>query len=196
MLRKRRNSPTDNGSSNNNKTSNDTMSEHSYDSRQPLLPSSTPDTTAEIPSLYNADATLELSAALAQGMLILLSGGDDDDDVLAFAALTDGNVIDTCMGCGAQGGIKFSGSAYAVRSAQNAKNVLREAAEAVGEDAVVRRSAVRAYVDCFRVVVDYQQRLEKENVLCCCRTKKLRKHASDELRRCFVHLTEVLHTVV
>lgn len=144
---------------------------------------------------------------------------NDEGIELAFAALTDGNVIDTCMGGGPQGGTKFSGSSFAVKSANAAKNVLRDAADsfslptaattstddaaaAIDHSNEIQRMAVQTYANCFRIVIAYNDRLtsEREDLLssvCCFNnaSKNIRNEDNDalqNLKRCFVNINEAL----
>lgn len=202
---------------NNNEASHlypDTVSEQSYDSRQPLLPP----VGDKVPALYNPESTLQISTSVAEGFLILLTGSMDtsisaaigksnaipldsnvehDDSIsLAFAALTDGNVIDTCMGINAHGGVRYSGSTQTAKTTNNLKDILRDAGD-LRQGSGIQNTAVHTYARCFRIVIAYNERLKKDLIsYFCCKTEKIRKEAVKELEACFSTLNELLNSFV
>mmetsp|Transcript_2513 Transcript_2513/g.3809 ORF Transcript_2513/g.3809 Transcript_2513/m.3809 type:complete len:267 (+) Transcript_2513:243-1043(+) len=113
-----------------------------------------------------------------------------DLENLAFMALTDGNVVDTCFGVKAHTSrlLKPRGSGnHAAGAAKNAKLLLREAFEA--HDAI-RSLAVEAYANCFQTVIEYHQELRDTGLLASCwKSKKIREKAKKNLERAFEHLT-------
>lgn len=113
---------------------------------------------------------------------------------LAFASLTDGNMIDACFGINTMGGGSHSdGSKFALDAVSSAKESLRNAADA---DENVKRLAINAYSELFRVVVKYNNDIEKLNVFTLCyRTQKLKEDAEKAMEESFISLNEVLGNI-
>lgn len=85
----------------------------------------------------------------------------DDSTQLAFASLTDGNVIDKVFGVATAGGIWRAHStteSEAYTAALEAKNCLRDASYSSDS---IPRLAVEAYCNCFEAVANYHHRIEK-----------------------------------
>mmetsp|Transcript_14287 Transcript_14287/g.18020 ORF Transcript_14287/g.18020 Transcript_14287/m.18020 type:complete len:208 (+) Transcript_14287:94-717(+) len=112
---------------------------------------------------------------------------------LAFASLTDGNMIDACFGINPMGGSRYDdASKYATQSSKTAKETLRNAAD--GNDDV-KRLAVEAYVKCFRTVVDYNDEIVSLNfVSFCFKSQKLREDAEKKLIDSFEDLYDALRS--
>mmetsp|Transcript_20325 Transcript_20325/g.40564 ORF Transcript_20325/g.40564 Transcript_20325/m.40564 type:complete len:235 (-) Transcript_20325:194-898(-) len=104
-----------------------------------------------------------------------ISSGISGDPQLAFAAITDGNVIDACTG----------GAAIAKRT----KDFLRESAE---DDPRYPALAIRAYRRCFLVIRGYYAALESCALGPCCHERKIRRVAFNELSKAFVPLIELV----
>lgn len=156
--------------------------------------------------LYNYDAMLELSDSLCQGYIILLTGaaaggveqparisGEAADHearerayLLAFAALTDGNVIDACFG------MRLSSKKNA-----SVSKLIREAKSAIDEafcaNDRVGRLVVEAYQRSFETVIDTHKKMDKLNFFTrCFLERKIRNNARAKLATNFVPLEQAV----
>jgi len=104
-----------------------------------------------------------------------ISSDISGDPQLAFAAITDGNVIDACTG----------GATIAKRT----KDFLRESAE---DDPRYPVLAIRAYRRCFLVIRGYYAALDSCALGPCCHERKIRRVAFNELSKAFVPLIELV----
>lgn len=162
--------------------------------------------------LYDPVCMLDINRDLASGYLILLLGGPEnspspqkkrrgkrdrspasaasprlDNDVvsLAFAALTDGNIVNACFGAPSQ-----PSSSPAYQMARNAKTELGLAADSSDE---VKRLAVQSYVAGFRVVVDYNDQVAGMSPCSrCLKEGVIRKAAELDLKAAFRTLSEAV----
>lgn len=172
---------------------------------EPLLP-----TEAKVGMrfvFYEPDATLEVTRANAEGFIILLTGSGLDSNhaifnadhaMLAFAAITDGNVIDACFGDAPHGGIKFGGSAYAVKSAANIKSLIRDMAEETSPSSAeqVMKLTIETYTRCFQIIIEYHKEIKKYTFLSrCWKSKKIRKKAEKRLKENFEDLTDLFYSL-
>uniref|UniRef100_A0A7S1ZIR2 Uncharacterized protein n=1 Tax=Trieres chinensis TaxID=1514140 RepID=A0A7S1ZIR2_TRICV len=111
---------------------------------------------------------------------------------LAFASITDGNVIDSTFGVRTVGGGKRSKdtSSYAFNAAQAAKEMLREAAESSES---VAGLAVETYKKCFEIILDYNDKLDGLGFITWCyRHQAIEKDALDDLEENFQMLAEAV----
>ncbi len=111
---------------------------------------------------------------------------------LAFAALTDGNVIEATFGVQSNGGIKrcVGTSEIAFNAANAAKQAIMDAA--ISSDAV-RQLAVETYVKAFEVVITYHVNLESVGIITwCIKHQKFRDDAEKNLIHVFGPLNEVI----
>lgn len=111
---------------------------------------------------------------------------------LAFAALTDGNVIEAAFGVQSTGGIKRceGTSEVAFNAANAAKKAITDAA--ISSDSV-RKLAVETYVKAFEIVITYHVNLESVGIITwCIKHQKFRDNAAEELIIAFGPLNEVI----
>ena len=195
--------------------------------KKPISPASSTDLSTSLISpskgsdsrlrLYEPDATLDISRQMAEGFIILLTGGKENaqkkekkgkklaakkiessDSTLAFIAITDGNVIDACFGNGPTGGLKFSGSEYAVKSASNTKSRIRNVVEDAPPSLADRTKdlTINSYTKCFQIVVSYHDEVKAASFLSWCfKAKKKRKKAEKSLENCFKELSDLLNMI-
>lgn len=132
----------------------------------PLLPSSS--------KAAESDDDLDCAAQQLLQQKVCIS-----DPYLAFAALTDGNVLDAC----------FGGADKA--ETKSAKQVLRAASE-VSES--VAEEAIQAYIRCFRMIVGYNE--AKKNIWLtfpfCWRQREVKNRAALGMKLAFRELMEQL----
>jgi hypothetical protein len=116
----------------------------------------------------------------------------DSDILLAFAAITDGNILDATFGVHTCGGIKRhkDTSEIAYNRARAAKDALREAADSSEE---IRRLAVVTYCRCFENVISYHHGLDELNLLSWCyKHQKVYDKARVDLKETFNGLSEAV----
>jgi hypothetical protein len=148
--------------------------------------------------LYDANAMTELASTVCQGYITLLTGaveqarGSSDKETqervfqLAYAALTDGNVIDACFG------VRISSKK------NSAINTLIQEAKRAVDDAVssnehVGRVAIDAYKNGFGTVISMNKKLSKLNILTkCFLEKKIRNAARSKLATDFLQLEQAV----
>lgn len=159
--------------------------------------------------LYDDMVMLEMKKTLCQGYIVLLTGGlpvpeqprkkkkknkkgqrvkeaDDPGIVLAFAALTTGNVIDACFGVT----MASKPSARTVQLIKDAKSALF-AADDASENAA--KIAVEAYKAAFQTVIAMHARLDKLNFLTkCFHEGKIRKRTCKQLESDFYMLEQIV----
>mmetsp|Transcript_23007 Transcript_23007/g.35488 ORF Transcript_23007/g.35488 Transcript_23007/m.35488 type:complete len:186 (+) Transcript_23007:307-864(+) len=132
----------------------------------PLLPSTS--------NPAESDADLDCAAQQLLKQKVCIS-----DPYLAFAALTDGNVLDAC----------FGGADKA--ETRSAKQVLRAASE-VSES--VAEEAIQAYIRCFRMIVGYNE--AKKSIWLsfpfCWRQRDVKNRAAHGMKLAFRDLIEQL----
>lgn len=144
--------------------------------------------------LYDASSMMEMKRSVAAGFVILLSGGPTSSDAgneneglpLAFMSLTSGNVIDACFGVE---NTSRRDDTPARRSARDAMTLLddRDTTDSF------RQIAVTAYCEGFRVVINYNEQMDKLNCLSkCFRSKKIREQSEQKVRRAFSSLVTTL----
>lgn len=154
--------------------------------------------------LYDAEAMMAIPPSVGKGFIVLLSGGTDhgttgkkspntkqapqqEKDVsLAFMALVQGNVLDTCFGVV---NAARREDTPATRASREAKQLLEESATTDR----FRVCAVEAYHEAFNAVVDYRTEDEKLNCITrCFRAKKLRDTCEKNLRESFLGLAKAV----
>ncbi len=121
-----------------------------------------------------------------------LSAEELSSIALAFAALTDGNVIEATFGVQSNGGIKrcVGTSEIAFNAANAAKQAIMDAA--ISSDAV-RQLAVETYIKAFEVVITYHVNLESVGIITwCIKHQKFRDVAEKDLIHAFGPLNEVI----
>jgi hypothetical protein len=148
--------------------------------------------------LYDTDVMLEMKSSLCEGYLTLLQGGckqskhtknkvaDQQALPLAYASLTDGNVIDACFG------MKLSSkeNGYATKMIKRAKAAI-DKAEYTNE--AVQSIAVEAYKNGFKSIIDMNKKLEKLNMFTACFfEKKIRRSAIANLGTSFEPLERAI----
>ncbi|GAX19745.1 hypothetical protein FisN_37Lh009 [Fistulifera solaris] len=145
--------------------------------------------------LYDQTALLEMDLAKAQGYAILLQGSAEaprpggklskQSELLAFSALTDGNVIDACFGTLNS----KEASEQAQRKVKDVKRILSDGVEQRSFPSV----AVQAYAGAFRVVLKYQTAANKLNFLTrCFFYNGIKKTAIQELAESFAELQKAI----
>uniref|UniRef100_A0A6T9ZM48 Uncharacterized protein n=1 Tax=Pseudo-nitzschia delicatissima TaxID=44447 RepID=A0A6T9ZM48_9STRA len=141
--------------------------------------------------LYDADSMLDVKRSVAAGYVVLLNGGpasaapnsnaegEDENLPLAFMSLTSGNVIDTCFGVVNP---SMRGDTPARRSARAAKELLDE------NDTTdsFRQIAVTAYCEAFKVIMNYNDQMDKLNCFAkCFKSKAIRNETEEKIRAVF-----------
>lgn len=130
--------------------------------------------------LYDEECTLDIDIDKARGLLVLLQSKD-----LAFAALTDGNIIDACLGAPP---LRRDGERYLrTRDAKNALAVASDTSESIPE------LAVTTYKKGLDIVVQHHEKIKK--ILFCCRCflqGRIRRKAKAELKETFKMLQEAV----
>ena len=158
--------------------------------------------------LYDDLAMLQMKKSLCQGYIILLTGGvpppeqplkkkknkkgkrckdaDDPAVVVAFAALTTGNVIDACFGVT----MASKPSPQVVSLIKEAKSALF-AADDASENAA--KLGVDAYKAAFQTIVRMHDKLAKLNFFTKCFNEgKIRNQASKQLESDFYMLEQIV----
>ena len=144
--------------------------------------------------LYDPTSLLEMDLAKAQGYAILLQGSADmggkmiskQSVLLAFSALTDGNVLDACFGTLNN---NKEASPQALRKVKDVKRILGDAADGRNVPAV----AVAAYAGAFRVVLKYKTAANKLNFITrCFFYSGIKKTAIKELTESFAALQKLI----
>lgn len=170
---------------------------------------------------YELDATLDIPRSTAEGYVILLAGGkvnklrtegnsnnisnnisnntigeSDDEVTLAYAAITEGNVIDACFGINPLGGVKFGGSSYAVKSASKTKSIIRDTVLDASSEVMVKKATINSYLKCFEIMIQYHDEISAHTFLSWCwRSKQIRKKTQKRLEDCFAGLYVIYDTV-
>ena len=118
---------------------------------------------------------------------------------LAFAALTDGNVLDAIFGAHSSGGVYKSQntSSKAFATAKAVKKALVQTSEQskspkAGQDPFFK-IAVETYIKCFEIVITYRIYVEEMSTLTWCwRHQKARQDAEKALEECFTRLKDAM----
>lgn len=157
-------------------------------------------TNDDIPPLYDKASLLNVTSSMAHGYIVLLGGiqeqsaskgkkkkkVNDSSIDLAFAALVDGNVVDACFGITSSS--KRSSSAAGV--SKEIKEVLRHV---VDKNESVKKIAVEAYRNAFRVVVSFEEKVKKLNFFTfCLKYGKLQRDAECALKEAFENLEDAI----
>mmetsp|Transcript_8365 Transcript_8365/g.20128 ORF Transcript_8365/g.20128 Transcript_8365/m.20128 type:complete len:164 (-) Transcript_8365:134-625(-) len=142
--------------------------------------------------LYDAESMMEIEKSVAQGYITLLGGNcADADPALSFLALTQGNVIDACFGV-SSASISRGEVTPNMQSARTAKALLDECALNSTREQF-QQLAVTSYKNAFEEVVAHNQRRSKLNCITrCCRPKKVRKKAEQQLKAAFLELAKAV----
>ncbi len=180
--------------------------------------------------LFDAESALEIPKDVADGFLILLSGGLNSakaiedkrrkrkpqsmDDVttssssnsqdlnFAFAALTDGNVIEATFGVESYGGLKRARttSEVAFNAARTAKRAILETSLASSTSdpsslskigGSVKQLAVDTYIRCFEIIISYHLELESIGFITyCMKHQKIADQANKQLLKAFEALNK------
>lgn len=161
--------------------------------------------------LYDPNSMLELSASLCQGYVTLLSAGkaseqakggnsdnNDNNTELAYAAITDGNVIDVCFGV-----VSFSSASKATASTmQRIKDVKEIIDDLVnsdlnnnndGDEITLEGMVVRAYCTSFQNIIQMHDRMKRLNFItkCFC-YQRIRHQTMQSIRENFHPLQQKL----
>ena len=130
--------------------------------------------------LYDEECTLDIEIGKAKGLLVLLQQKD-----LAFAALTDGNIIDACLGAPP---LRRDGERYLLtRDAKNALVAASDTSESIPELAV---TTYKKGLDC---VVRHHEKVRKTFICCRCFVQgPTRRRAKAELKEIFNMLQEAV----
>ena len=115
---------------------------------------------------------------------------------LAFAALTEGNVIDATFGVESLGGIKRSKgtSVHAYNASKVAKSSLLDASQS---SEIIDKIAVQTYAKCFEIVIDYHITLEGLGFITwCVKHQKVRDDAEKRLEEAFSQLNEAMKATI
>ena len=149
----------------------------------------TPSTTKHTPAvvLYDPDSMLELSPSLCQGYVTLLSygktseqakGGTNSDSndknnikiELAYAAITDGNVVDVCFGI-----VSYSCASKATASTmqriKDVKGIIDDLANSDfdhGDEIEVEGMVIQAYCTSFESIIQMHDRIKRLNFITKC----------------------------
>lgn len=121
--------------------------------------------------LYDMAALVSLDARIASGYVSLLSpskAGNKKQDqenayLLAFTALTDGNVVDACFGL--QAYVRRDPDHNGAVFCRRAKSLI---AQSANTSEAVPNLAVDTYRQAFEIVVETQEKLQKLNFLIRC----------------------------
>lgn len=153
--------------------------------------------------LYDAESMMNVNLSIAKGFVVLLSGTEPRDpsskgkkskkkkkntkDIsLAFMALVQGNVMDTCFGVE---NASRREDTPATRAAKAAKEII----ELCATTEKFRSLAVSTYHEAFKVVVEYRTKYEKLNCITrCFKAKKLAIVCEVDLRECFLKLAKAV----
>lgn len=119
---------------------------------------------------------------------VLMAELDESSLSLAFMAITDGNVVDTCFGVHINDAHYKETPAY--RLAKDAKGEISEAAEANTD---TRRVAVLAYGQAFQVALDCRRELESLDIISACfRQGRIQRDARLALAEAFTPLADCI----
>jgi hypothetical protein len=118
---------------------------------------------------------------------------EDEFMSLAFASLTDGNVIDACFGvCGIQSSSTSSNGVSSTKKAKNTihERMVRDAKNAISTAAsnndTIKVQTVQSYRKAFQIIVDTRQKLKKLNICTrCIYSAKIRDDAIVALQTIF-----------
>eukprot|EP00979_Chaetoceros_neogracilis_P002025 scaffold361_cov265-Chaetoceros_neogracile.AAC.35 len=171
--------------------------------------------------LLDIESAVEIPKDVADGYIILLSGGslsarmikekklnkgkktkvgkstaasliDESAVDFAFAALTDGNVIEAVFGVESNGGLKRSKntSEFAYNAARNAKQAIMDASIPTES---VKKLAVETYIRLFEIIIGFHLDLENIGFITwCVKHQKVEISAIKEIHQAFVALNEVI----
>lgn len=130
--------------------------------------------------LYDEECTLDIDIDKAKGLLVLLQSKD-----LAFAALTDGNILDACLSAPP---LRRDGERYLLtRDAKNALAAASDTSESIPE------LAVTTYKKGLDIVVQHHEKIIK--IFFCCRCflqGRIRSKAKADLKETFKMLQEAV----
>ena len=131
--------------------------------------------------IYDEECTLDIDIDKAKGLLVLLHQKKD----LAFSALTDGNIIDACLGAPP---LRRDGERYLLtRDAKNALAAASDTSESISE------LAVATYTKGLDCVVRYHEKIRKTIICCRCFVQgSNRRGAKADLKEIFKTLQEAV----
>mmetsp|Transcript_10592 Transcript_10592/g.15593 ORF Transcript_10592/g.15593 Transcript_10592/m.15593 type:complete len:162 (-) Transcript_10592:223-708(-) len=135
--------------------------------------------------LYDDEVMLDIDEEKARGFLVLLRGGEEEAQRLAFMALTDGNVVDACIGAPP---MKREGARYHL--ARETKNALAAASDSSES---IAKLATETYQRALQLVVDHHAKINR--VLICCRCfvrGRIRRKTKEQLKHNFAMLQEAV----
>jgi hypothetical protein len=132
--------------------------------------------------LYDEECTLDISSEKAQGFLVLLHGSDK---TLAFMALTDGNLVDACVGAPPQ---SRKGAQY--QRAKDAKNALAIASDTSES---IPPLAIDTYKKGLTIVMNHHAKIKRTIFCCRCFVQgRIKKKAKADLKETFQILYEAV----
>lgn len=130
--------------------------------------------------LYDEECTLDIDIDKAKGLLVLLHQKE-----LAFSALTDGNILDACLGAPP---LRREGERYLqTRNAKHALAAASDTSESISE------LAVTTYKKGLECVVRHHEKIRKTFACCRCFLQGgIRRKAKAELKEIFKMLQEAV----
>lgn len=135
--------------------------------------------------LYDDEIMLDMDVEKAQGFLVLLRGGEEEAQRLAFLALTDGNIVDACLGAPP---MKREGARYYLaRETKNALAVSSDSSESIP------KLATETYQRALQLIVDHNAKINRVVICCRCFVRgRLRRKTKMELKHNFAMLQEAV----
>jgi len=121
---------------------------------------------------------------------------EGDNIQLAFATITDGNIVDAVFGVQTCGGLKKhkETSQYAYNSARAAKEAIRDASDSSES---IKLLAINTYSRCFEIVIIYHNSIEELGLLTWCyKHQKIYDKARANLRKAFKPLAEAVNASI
>lgn len=131
--------------------------------------------------LYDANVMVDMDPDKIHGFLVLLQG----DETLAFMALTDGNILDACVGAPTA---RREGARYQI--ARQAKQAL---AASVDSSDAIAPLAVLTYKKSLSIVQDHYARISKTFFCCRCFVQgRIKQKATQDIKEAFRMLEEAV----
>jgi hypothetical protein len=155
--------------------------------------------------LYDSNSMLELSSSLCQGYVTLLSTGKASEGrstiELAYAAITDGNVIDVCFGI-----VSFSANGTAnastLRRVKDAKEIIDDLINSNLNDndeqeGALEEMVVRSYCTSFQSIIQMHDRMNRLNFItkCFC-SHRIRQNTLQSIQDNFTPLQQKIRLLL
>ena len=192
-----------------NTTCTTTTSMEGAQQQQPSSHQGVPDV-----ALYDPNSMLELSSSLCQGYVTLLSAGkaseqargghsgssnniDNNHIELAYASISDGNVIDVCFGVTSYSSASKA-SASTLQRIKDAKEIIDDLINSDlnhndddENEIAFEETVVRAYCTSFQHIIQMQDRMKRLNVFtkCFC-SQRMRHQTIQSIRENFYPLQQ------